>query len=362
MLNQWLRWGSIILIGILLYKAIWIILVFLQTDLTNAQRGLKDCLIICISVGILLESLRWIHRKLERRLPWAANPIKRFFWQVALDIPATVIITSALTSFNSIFIYHDYYYLSGDVKYIIRNLSLINAMCLVLVAGDVGVELGGFLVRQWHNSLMELERFKKESLEAQLQALKSQINPHFLFNSLNTLSSLIYVNQDAAAEFVRQLSKVYRYVLEYREKEVIPLATELTILQAYQYLVETRFEEKLRFTVTLAEELQQYCIPPLTLQILIENAIKHNVVSKAQPLQITIFPEQYHYLVVQNTLQRKSSTEYSSKIGLKNIISRYRYLTDRPVLIEETDATFTVKIPLLEDPQIEEKPYANRNY
>jgi LytS/YehU family sensor histidine kinase len=213
----------------------------------------------------------------------------------------------------------------------------------VLVSLDVSI----FFSNQWHESLLGQERLKKETLESRLQMLKSQINPHFLFNSLTTLSALIRLDQKAAAVFVRQLSAVYRYVLENREKEVIELDTEFSTLQTYLYLVEIRFTAQIRVNVTPPEQMESFCLPPLALQILIENAIKHNVASKARPLTIDIFPEDDNYLVVQNTLQRRSSREYSSKIGLKNIIARYRFLTDKPVQIEESDGKFVVKIPLL---------------
>lgn len=193
----------------------------------------------------------------------------------------------------------------------------------------------------------QLYGLKKENIRSQFEALKSQVNPHFLFNNLNVLSSLIYADQDRAGKFVRQLSKVYRYVLDFKDADTISLQEETDFLDAYLFLLTTRFGENLRIERTLNEDCRMRRLPPAVSQMLIENAIKHNVIARNRPLTIRIFMEADRYLVIQNTLQRKSSVEPSSKIGLENIRRRYRYLTSQQVIIEETPETFTVKIPLL---------------
>jgi LytS/YehU family sensor histidine kinase len=178
--------------------------------------------------------------------------------------------------------------------------------------------------------------------------LKNQVNPHFLFNSLNTLSSLIYSNQDTAAKFVRQLARVYRYVLENRDKEVISLKEELTFLQSFIYLIHLRFSENLKVEIDIPVQMQEKLIAPMTLQMLIENAIKHNVVSQKKPLTIQIYADMFEHITVTNNLQKKTIREYSSNIGLKNICSRYGFITDRKVIIEENPENFKVRIPLLD--------------
>jgi len=193
----------------------------------------------------------------------------------------------------------------------------------------------------------DLENSRSQLIESRFEILKNQINPHFLFNSLNTLSSLIFIDREQAATFVRDLSKVYRFILETRDKERIALDEELKILDAYIYLVQTRFKESLKINIQEAGIQNHKEIAPLCLQMLIENAIKHNVTSKGKPLLINIHFESDKYVIVENNLQPKSTTEYSSRIGLKNITSRYAYLTRLPVIIEETNEKFTVKIPLL---------------
>jgi LytS/YehU family sensor histidine kinase len=227
---------------------------------------------------------------------------------------------------------------------------------VVAVLISVLIDLGFFLLNKWRFSLAELERFKKENIEFHFEMLKNQVNPHFLFNSLNTLSSLIYANQDTAAKFVRQLARVYRYVLENRDKEVISLKDELTFLQSYIYLINLRFSENLKVEIDIPEKMQQKYVAPMTLQMLIENAIKHNVVSQKKPLTIQIYADMFDHITITNNLQKKEVREYSSNIGLKNISSRYGFITDRKVIVEENPEYFKVRIPLLE------KAYESTDY
>jgi LytS/YehU family sensor histidine kinase len=189
------------------------------------------------------------------------------------------------------------------------------------------------------------ERLKKEALSSNYESLKNQINPHFLFNSLNVLTELVHKNQDQAAHFVKELSDTYRYVLENKNKEVIELETELVFIKSFTYLLKIRYGKSLRINsdFTLNED---FMIAPLTLQLLVENCIKHNIISIENPLTITISKEE-EYLIVSNNLQVKRITLESSKFGLKNIQKRYSYLSNLPVLILNDKATFSVKIPLL---------------
>ncbi len=207
-------------------------------------------------------------------------------------------------------------------------------------------ELGLSLLYKWRFSLAELERFKIENAEFKFEMLRNQVNPHFLFNSLNTISSLIYENQDIAAEYIRKLSRVYRYVLEQKEKELIKLKTELDFIKAYIYLYELRFTNMLTFEISISDESNDCFIAPMTLQMLIENAVKHNIVSKKKPLTIKISSTD-KYLLVSNNLQKKQIKEYSSELGLKNIKNRYAFISDKEVIVEETNECFSVKIPLI---------------
>ena len=203
-----------------------------------------------------------------------------------------------------------------------------------------------FLLEKWRFSLAELERFKKENAEFQFESLRAQVNPHFLFNSLNTLSSLIYQDQQKAESFVRELSDVYRYILENKDRELVTLKKELEILNSYIYLILLRFEQNLSVIIDVRNSLDNILIAPLSLQMLVENATKHNIISKKKPLNVKIYTED-DYIVVSNNLQKKEIKNYSSKLGLANIKSRYGFLTDKRVEIVENSDEFLVKVPLI---------------
>ncbi len=205
-----------------------------------------------------------------------------------------------------------------------------------------------FLLEKWRFSLAELERFKKENAEFRFEFLQAQVNPHFLFNSLNTLSSLVYENKEKAASFIRELSDVYRYILENRDREVITVEKELEMLKSYIFLIQLRFEQNLTVTVDISSDNYKFLIAPLTLQMLVENATKHNVISKKKPLNIRIFTDD-NFIMVTNNLQIKELKKYSSKMGLKNIKNRYGYLTDRKLEVIEQADEYIVKVPLIRE-------------
>jgi PAS domain S-box-containing protein len=192
----------------------------------------------------------------------------------------------------------------------------------------------------------ELLQLQKENLQSQFETLRSQVNPHFLFNSLNVLTSLIKIEPDLAEQFTIRLSMVYRYVLENKEKDLVTLETELDFLNAYTFLLDIRFSGKMKVEVNLSEDKLQLKVVPLALQLLIENAIKHNTFSRKQPLLVNVFSEG-DYLIVENNLQMREAHVQSTGVGLNNIGSRYAYFTERKVISGEVDNKFVVKIPLL---------------
>jgi LytS/YehU family sensor histidine kinase len=201
----------------------------------------------------------------------------------------------------------------------------------------------GFLL-SLRSSELTSERLQKESMKAQFDSLKSQVNPHFLFNSLNALTNLIYENQDKAVRFVKQLSEVYRYVLDTQGREIVPLSDEVKFLKSYIFLQQIRFGDKLKMEIDLDSVNAQ--IAPLVLQMLMENAIKHNVISMDEPLTIRIYSVG-NQIIIENNIQKKDVLPEESKgIGLANIKKRYSFLTDRPVEIIQSNS-FVVKLPFL---------------
>jgi len=195
----------------------------------------------------------------------------------------------------------------------------------------------------------QLLKLQKENLQSQFEVLKQQVNPHFLFNSLNVLSSLIKVDPDMAEVFTERLSKVYRYVLEQKDKDLVPLATEMDCIRAYIFLLDIRFSGKVFVKVNFDETRIDASVVPLALQLLIENAIKHNTFSKKSPLHIELFVDNQGYLNITNNLQSRKGQMGSTGIGLVNISKRYSLLSDVQPVFEMTENQFIARIPLIFD-------------
>jgi LytS/YehU family sensor histidine kinase len=193
----------------------------------------------------------------------------------------------------------------------------------------------------------QLINLQKENLQSQFDVLKQQVNPHFLFNSLNVLTSLIKLEPDLAEKFSEHLSKVYRYVLENKDNELVDLNTELIFLDAYIFLLNIRFVNKLHVNIDIPESKRSYQVIPLAMQLLIENAIKHNIMSKSNPLQIDIFIDKKNFLNIVNNLQERPSQIISTGVGLKNIQNRYLLLNNTEPVFEKTNTHFIAKVPLI---------------
>ena len=198
---------------------------------------------------------------------------------------------------------------------------------------------------EWRKAAIETEQLKTEKIASRYQSLKDQLNPHFLFNSLNALSNLVYEDADKSANFIQQLSKIYRYVLDVQQEELVSLEKELDFAKSYLTLQKIRFENSLQFDISVQSD-EKYMLPPLSLQLLLENAIKHNIASMAQPLKILI-EQKENSLWVSNNLQPKiGQLEESTGIGLDNIKNRYEMLSDQQIEVVK-NGQFTVKLPLL---------------
>ncbi|MDN3584591.1 sensor histidine kinase [Mucilaginibacter flavus] len=198
----------------------------------------------------------------------------------------------------------------------------------------------------WEHSLYESERLEKESLISQFELLKNQISPHFLFNSLNALITLVPEDPQLSVLFIQKLSNVYRHILTYNEKNIVELKAELDFLKDYIFLFQMRFGENLIIDYRLTEVIDHIMIVPFTMQMLVENAIKHNIISNRKPLTITVIQENEH-IIIRNNLQKKTSGVESTHTGLNNIINRYKLLTEKKVDIVITDIDFSVSIPLI---------------
>jgi len=203
-----------------------------------------------------------------------------------------------------------------------------------------------FIILLWQTSLRREQKLKEENLIFQNETLKSQVNPHFLYNSLNTISSLIRTRPEDAEQFINNLSSIYRYILDNGQKDRVPLKSELDFIIGYFDLHKVRDEEKILLEID-APDAERYGILPVSLQILLENAIKHNIATRENQLRIWIYIED-QFIVVKNNLQRKATQLASTRTGLKNLAERVRLATRRELVIEETNDHFTVKMPLLQ--------------
>lgn len=199
----------------------------------------------------------------------------------------------------------------------------------------------------------QLLKMQKENLQSQFEVLKQQVNPHFLFNSLNVLTSLIKVEPDLAESFTEQLSKVYRYVLENKEKDLVSLGTELEFLNAYLFLLGIRFMSKLSVTITIDKKFHDYLILPIAIQLIIENAIKHNTFSKASPLRIEIFVDSDLHLNIVNNLKQRETKIASTGVGLQNITRRYALVSELIPSFSKTAGHYMAKLPLIKPEKTE---------
>jgi two-component system LytT family sensor kinase len=210
-----------------------------------------------------------------------------------------------------------------------------------------GLSVGAiiFIVLLWQASLKREQKLREEKLIFQNETLKNQVNPHFLFNSLNTLSALVSTQPDVAEEFINRLSSIYRYILENSSKDRVALSVELSFIRDYFFLHKIRDDGKIQLDIKV-DETDNSEILPVSLQILVENAIKHNKATRETPLKISICIENKH-VVVKNNLQRMAVQLNSTKIGLNNLAQRVSLITGKVLIIEETKTDFIVKIPLL---------------
>ena len=302
---------------------------------------LKNYLLTGTASVLIWVGNAWLDDFLSRFFPWTKNPTQRF----AISVAATIVYTlSALTVIFWLYqiAYHNNFNFFLAVK-LIRFKDVEGTLAVTLLVSAV-MHGRGFL-NEWKKTLVEAEILKKEHLSAQYETLKNQVNPHFLFNSLNVLSEIVHTDADLAEQFIKQLSKVYRYVLETRDREIVNLDEELQNLNAFIFLMKIRFRDGFIFENQLTETKNVH-IAPLTLQMLVENALKHNETSKINPLTVTLKSE-LEFIEVRNNLQKKSFVLDSTGLGLENIRARYKILSGKDIQVTENAHYFSVKIPIL---------------
>jgi sensor histidine kinase YesM len=254
------------------------------------------------------------------------------------------VLVIAFVLLMAMFFYH-YLRNNGDFSHFFSDLFLETKS--FFTATLIGFAIGAlsFFYSQWADAIKRMQKLREEKLIFQYETLKSQVNPHFLFNSLNTLSSLVSKDVTLSEKFIHKLSSVYRYVIENQDKELVGVEEEISFVKAYFYLQKIRDGEKIHLKLEIKEEGKEMIIP-VSIQMLVENAIKHNAATRHEPLEITIHYEGMDKLVVRNRLQQKTQLSTSSNIGLKNLNERCRLIVGREIEIQETAEEFVVKVPI----------------
>ena len=321
--------GAAILVAIL-FK----LLFFRLTDFFE-----NDLFIIPFIVLILWEGNTYIDRQLEKQYSWLEQTKQRILVQFVLSL-----IFSTITLFGLINFMH--FIKFGDVRLFNRAIHQMFFPSIIIAFLGLVLYISKQFFKAWQQSLIVVEKYKTESANAQLQNLKNQLNPHFLFNNLSVLSSLVYQNQDKAVDFINQLSKVYRYVLDNKNAELVNLQEELAFLEHYIYLLKIRFGTSISFIIKVYKDTENLYLPPMCLQMLVENTIQHNETSQAKPLEVNIFI-QNNRLYIMNTIQPRSDKAGSSQTGLKNIKLRYSFFTAEKMEIIQNEHLFTVILPLI---------------
>lgn len=296
--------------------------------------------------GLLVLLLLWagnrfITKLLNRFLSWSRYGNIRFFIHLLLGVVFSLLVVNGS--------YATLKFLLTTDPPTRGQLIVMNFYGALLFVPIFSLYFSLQFLRSWRKSEVESERFQKEGMRSQLESLKSHLDPHFLFNNLNILSSLIEKDPKQSREFLDKFADVYRLILRSKSEDLITLADELKFIESYCYLLQTRFGESIRFDVSIDSSLHNRMLPPLTLQMLIENAIKHSLVTEKKSLTIRIASIPVECLEVSNSLNEKpDARENKGGSGLENIRMRYRHFTNRNVRVDKTETEFRVTIPLLE--------------
>lgn len=292
----------------------------------------------------------YINKLIDRRLSWLTQPVWRF---VATLVSVSVYSMFAFVAVDALFTF----LVSGKPGYWDPERGLV--LDAVVKSGRIALVISlvitftltaiGFL-RAWRESVLQAERLEKEVYRQRYMALRNQVSPHFLFNSFNVLSELVVEDQKLAVRFIRQLSLVYRYVLDSRERDVVPLNEELEFAESYLFLLSIRFEDKIRTHIFRGEGVDGWLVP-MSLQLLLENVVKHNVLSAQHPVEIRIRVESDRLVVTNTRTEAPGNRENSTGLGLTYLADRYKML-GHTLHIVETEQAFEVSIPLLQTAEL----------
>lgn len=325
-----------LIVSFILTAAVFLTLYFTQAD--------KELYLtagwLVITLILVWISNYFLTKRLDKKYPWLKYGNTRFYWQLGIGILLSLVIINI-----SYFILK--FGLTDDAPIVAQILSM-NVLGLLILLPTISINFGIQFLSNWKTAQVNSETFQKETIRAELTTLKNHLDPHFLFNNLNILSSLISIDTELSQTYLEKFADVYRNILKSSKEELVTLNDELRFIASYLYLLEIRFEDTIQTFIDIESASHTKYIPPLTLQMLIENAIKHNAISEVRPLKIHI-SSQNGYLTIKNGLrEKKVDTRNSGKSGLENIKKRYSYFTDKEVQVFKNPDNFIVKIPLID--------------
>lgn len=298
--------------------------------------------------GGVWEANRLVEKLLRRyiKTPGSLQYLLVFF--LSGIVCSALIAAAVIAGFSSFFLH-----LALPVRLIAFKLAVTYATRVNLFLHIINTVVA--FNQKYKQKEVEAEELKRAHTQAQLQAIKNQVNPHFLFNNLNVLSSLVMLDNPDANKFVEAFARVYRYILSSQQQELIHLEAEIEFMEPYVFLLKKRFPDSIFVHVNVPQQYLHFSLPPVALQMLIENAIKHNIASRGKPLHINVQVDALQRLVVSNNLQRKLPDNESTQVGIKNISQRYHLIAGKEIEVIETNDTFSVLLPLIEN------RYENRN-
>lgn len=281
---------------------------------------------------------------------WFFQSVKtgpRFKKQIILKLAQFFVLVLVIATLFFAGLYTTIFFMKGGEFENLFSSFLQAEMKAFFIATLIGFALGAlfFFYTQWADALNREQKLTEEKLIFQYETLKNQVNPHFLFNSLNSLSSMVRSNPEMSEKFIQKLSAIYRNILENTEKELVPLSTEMELVNDFFYLQKIRSGEKIELKIEFNQP-ENVEVLPVSLQLLLENALKHNSATHKQPLEIIIHFEGLDKIVVRNNLQVKTQLNPSSRIGLKNLAQRSLLILNREIEVQETADEFVVKIPV----------------
>ena len=292
-------------------------------------------------LGLFLGLSYW-NNYLGTKVSWLDRPWKSFGIAAISNILIIIIIVYIIN-----LIYRPILY-DCNILCVFKSLNIAEFIIpLVIGLMITAIFQAANFLNVWKISLVETEKYKNAQLAAQYQTLNSQVNPHFLFNSLNVLSTLVKKDPEKAENFIQQLSNVYRNILDVRNEELISMKQELETLEAFFFLIKTRFGERIHIDIQITPKEDEY-LAPLSLQMLVENAVKHNVATLKNPLKIQIY-EENNFWWIKNNLKKMTDPAPGKGMGLDNIRQRYQLATGKEIVVQEEEDYYVVGLPIIRD-------------